>query len=117
MIYSNLTKIAIKCYIILEEMCVFSSMGEMYMELTIALALSILSSVIAVSNFVLSRKDKAVKDTKENNYELIKYQVEEIKEDVKSILSKLDRYEREMDEKIDKAIELHIKVYHKDKGE
>ena len=35
------------------------------MELTIALALSILSSVIAVSSFVLSRKDKAVKDVKE----------------------------------------------------
>ena len=33
----------------------------------IALALSILASVISVSNFVLSRKDKAVKDTKEEN--------------------------------------------------
>ena len=35
------------------------------MELTIALALSILGSVISVSGFVLSRKDKSNKDIKE----------------------------------------------------
>lgn len=87
------------------------------MELTIALALSILSAVITVSNFALSRKDKAVKDSKENNYELIKYQLNELKEDVKSILNKLDHYEADMDERVDKAIELHIKLYHSSKGE
>jgi len=80
------------------------------MELT--LALSILASVLSVSNFVIARKDKAVKDSKENNYDLIKYQVEEIKDDVKAILSKLDRYDRDTEEKIEKAIELHIKMYH-----
>ena len=82
------------------------------MELTIALAISILSVVVSVSNFVLNRKDKAVKDSKENNYDLIKYQVEEIKDDVKAILSKLDRYDRDTEEKIDKAIETHVKMYH-----
>ena len=39
------------------------------MELTIALALSILSSIIAVSNFVLNRKDKAIKDKGEQDKE------------------------------------------------
>ena len=34
------------------------------MELTIALALSILGTVIAVCNFVLNRKDKRNKDIK-----------------------------------------------------
>lgn len=87
------------------------------MELTIAVIISIVSLIITIVNFALSRKDKAVKDTKENNYELIKYQVEEIKDDVKSILAKLDRYDRDVEEKIDKAIELHIKVYHSNKGE
>ena len=35
------------------------------MELTIALALSILGSVISVCSFVLNRKDKSNKDIKE----------------------------------------------------
>ena len=82
------------------------------MELTIALVISILSAVITVANFVLNRKDKAVKDTKENHQELIEYQLKELKEDVKAILAKLDRYDTDTDEKINKAIELHIKLYH-----
>ena len=56
------------------------------MELTIALALSILSGVISVSNFALARKDKAVKDTKENHQELIEYQLKELKDDYKEML-------------------------------
>lgn len=84
------------------------------MELTIALALSILGAVISVSNFVLARKDKAVRDTKENHQELIEYQLKEIKEDVKAISNKLDRYDKEFDDRIDKAIDLHIQLYHKE---
>lgn len=83
------------------------------MELTIALILSILGSVISISNFVLSRKDKAVKDTKENHQELIEYQLKELKDDVKAILNKLEKYDKEFDDRIDKAIELHIELYHK----
>lgn len=83
------------------------------MELTIALALSIISTVIAISNFVLSRKDKAVKETKENHQELIEYQLNELKQDVKSIIAKLDKYDKEFDDRIDKALELHIQLYHK----
>ena len=79
----------------------------------IALAISILSAVMTVTNFVVNRKDKAVKDTKENNQELIKYQLNELKEDVKSILSKLDKYDTDIDDRIDKAIKLHEKLYHK----
>ena len=83
------------------------------MELTIALMLSILGSVISISNFVLSRKDKAVKDTKENHQELIEYQLKELKDDVKAILNKLEKYDKEFDDRIDKAIELHVELYHK----
>lgn len=83
------------------------------MELTIAMALSILSGVLGVANFVIGRKDKAVKDTKENHQELIEYQLKELKEDVKEILSKLEKYETDIDEKIEKAIDLHIKLYHR----
>jgi peptidoglycan hydrolase CwlO-like protein len=83
------------------------------MELTIALILSILGSVISISNFVLSRKDKAIKDTKENHQELIEYQLKELKDDVKAILNKLEKYDKEFDDRIDKAIELHVELYHK----
>ena len=70
------------------------------MELTIALALSILASVISVSNFVLSRKDKAVKDTKEENEQnsnqvLINYKLGELSKKVDQVITKLDSYERE----------------------
>jgi len=78
----------------------------------IALVISILASVLSVSNFVLSRKDKAVKDTKENHQELIEYQLKELKDDVKTILSKLDKYDKDMDERINGAIDLHVKLYH-----
>ena len=83
------------------------------MELTIALALSILGSVISVSTFVLNRKDKAVQNTKENHQELIEYQLKELKDDVKQILTKLDKYDKDIDDKIDKAMDLHIQLYHK----
>lgn len=80
------------------------------MELSIAL--SIVACVITVSNFVLNRKDKAVKDSKENHQELIEYQLKELKEDVKTILSKLDKYDQDIDDKVNKAIDMHIKLYH-----
>ena len=49
------------------------------MELTVALSISILSAVMTVVNFVVNRKDKAVKEQKENHQELIEYQLKELK--------------------------------------
>lgn len=89
------------------------------MELTIALALSILSSVIAVSNFVLSRKDKAVKDAKddakETNVSLIDYRLNELDKKVQKVLDKLDNYDKEIKDLINDAITHHINEYHKEK--
>lgn len=82
----------------------------------IALAISIIGCILSVTNFVLARKDKAVKDTKESHQDLIEYQLKELKEDVKIILSKLDNYNKDIDDRIDKAMDLHIKMYHS-KGE
>jgi len=82
----------------------------------IALAISIIGCILSVTNFVLARKDKAVKDTKESHQDLIEYQLKELKEDVKTILSKLDNYNKDIDDRIDKAMDLHIKMYHS-KGE
>lgn len=82
-------------------------------SLTIALALSIISTVITVSNFVLSRKDKAIKDTKETHQDLIEFRLDQLAADIKSIIAKLDKYDKEFDERIEKAIELHVQLYHK----
>lgn len=83
------------------------------MELTIAMAISILSAVLTVANFVLNRKDKAIKDVKENHQELIEYQLRELKEDVKTILTKLDKFDKDIDDRISNAIDMHVKLYHK----
>lgn len=83
------------------------------MEITVALALSILGSIISVSTFVLNRKDKAVKDAKETNMELINFRLNELDRNVQKILDKLDNYEKEIDSRIEKAISNHIEIYHK----
>ena len=81
------------------------------MEITIAI--SIIACVVSVSSFVLSRKDKAVQNEKETNLGLINYRLDELDKNVQKILDKLDSYEREVDEKIEKAIEDHIKLFHR----
>ena len=78
----------------------------------LTIAISVISAVIAVSSFVLARKDKAVKDAKETNMELINYRLNELDKNVQKILDKLETYESETDDKIEKAIEQHIKIYH-----
>ena len=89
------------------------------MELTIALAISILSVVITVINFALSRRDKAIQSTKENHQELIEYQVKELKDDLKNIASDvkdvkkmLDQYKENFRTMVKSAIDEHVKVYH-----
>jgi predicted patatin/cPLA2 family phospholipase len=84
----------------------------------IALALSILASVISVSNFVLSRKDKAVKDTKDENKQtanqvLIDYKLGELSKKVDQVITKLDSYERETKNIVKEEMEKHILEYHK----
>ena len=82
------------------------------MELTVALVISILSAVMTVANFVVNRKDKAVKDAKETNMELINYRLNELDKNVQKILDKLDNYDTEIENRVDKAMQQHIKLYH-----
>jgi len=89
------------------------------MELTIALAISILGAVISVSTFVLNRRDKAVQGQKENHQELIEYQLKEIKEDnkeikndLKEIRKTLNTYKDTIRTMIKVEIEEHVKLYH-----
>ena len=81
------------------------------MEIGTIIALG--AAVISLLTLVFTRIDKAKKDSKENNLELLNYKVDELKKDVSELLSKFDKYETEIDDRIEKAIELHVKLYHK----
>ena len=90
----------------------------MLMELTIALVISIIGVVISVSSFVLSRKDKSNKDVKEeqkefSKHDLMNYRLEKIEQNIEKILNKLDFYDKVIEEKVDKAIAVHVANYHK----
>lgn len=74
---------------------------------------TIIAICISVLTLVLTRIDKAKKDGKEDNLTLINYQITEIKDDVKDILLKLDNYDSEIDKRIEKALDLHLKLFHK----
>ena len=90
------------------------------MELTVALCISIIGVVISVASFVLSRKDKSNKDVVEeqkqfSKHDLIEYRLEKIEQNIEKILNKLDMYDKEIEERLEKAMNEHIKQYHKGK--
>ena len=91
----------------------------------LGLAISVICAVISVASFVLSRKDKATKDTKEeakedakhySKQELIEYRLNKIDQQLEKILDKLDMYDKEIDDKIKEAMKRHVLVYHNKKG-
>ena len=83
------------------------------MELTVAI--SITSCVIAVSSFVLARKDKAVKDNRQEASEqkLIEYRLNELTKKVDKILEKLDNQENEIRSVVKEELDKHVLEYHK----
>ncbi len=90
----------------------------MYMEFTLIFSLisciiAIIGSILGIATFVLNRKDKAVKDAKATNTELINYRLDNIEENLKKILEKMDKNADENDIKIDKKMQEHIELYHK----
>ena len=88
------------------------------MELTIPLIISILGAIMSVVSLILNRKDKSNKDTEKESYKwgMIDAQIKQILNKLDKIDNKLDSYDKEIDEKIEVALEHHIKEYHK-KGE
>lgn len=85
------------------------------MEITLAILISIVSTVISVTNFTLGRKDKSNKDTEETSYRQgqLDMQIKQILAKLEKIDKKLDTYDREIEERIKTAIENHIAIYHK----
>ena len=90
------------------------------MKLTIALLLSIIGTIISVCSFFESKKDKALKNKEEQDKEsgeqkLIDYRLEQVEKKLDKVLTLLSNYDKEIQEQIDKALENHIKIYHKEK--
>lgn len=86
------------------------------MEIT--LVISIIGVVISVSAFIMSRKDKSNNDVKEeqkefSKHDLMNYRLEKIEQNIEKILNKLDFYDKEIEEKVNKAIDNHVATYHK----
>lgn len=84
------------------------------MELTIPTVISMTSIIFCIATFVVNRKDKAVQNAKENNMALINFRLDELDKNVQKILDKLDNYDSEIDNRIEKALQIHIKMYHKE---
>lgn len=82
------------------------------MEIT--LAISIVGCVIAIASFVLGRKDKAVKETKEEASEqrLIEYRLDQLSKKVDKILEKLDNQDSEIRKVVNEEIEKHVLKFH-----
>lgn len=86
--------------------------------LTITMAIAILGVVLNVFNFYYTRKKETITNVKEldkesTNQQLIDYRLTKVEEKLDKILEKLDTYDKEMDERIDKALQQHVKMYHK----
>lgn len=86
--------------------------------ITLALAMSILGIALNVFNFYYSRKKETISNVKEqdkesSNQQLIDYRLTQVEKKLDKIIDILDTYDKEIDERIDKALEHHIEIYHK----
>ena len=88
----------------------------MKIEISLLIALGgVLLSAITVYIAIKKNTKVDVKEQAEKaaNEKIIQFQLNELKEDVKKILAKFDNLEKDIDERISKAMEHHIEVYHK----
>lgn len=84
------------------------------MELTIAAAISIISVTFTIVNFVVNRKDKSNKDVEDESYKrgILDQQLKDIMAKLEKIERKLDNYDTEIDNKLEKALKQHIEQFH-----
>ena len=76
----------------------------------LGVAISILAITFTIINFAIARKDKASKDG--NKQGVIEYRLEDLSKKVDKILDKLDKFDKEVDEKIEIAMRHHIAEMH-----
>ena len=84
------------------------------MELTIAVAITIVNCVISVLNFAFSRKDKSNKDAGNDAYAQgrIEEKLANIEKSLAKIEDKLDNYDVEIKQIVREEIKEHILEYH-----
>lgn len=86
------------------------------MELSMVIA--IIGCVLGILSFFFGRRDKSVKDSGDYQYKMgqIDEKLSTISKQIENLSNKLDNFDREVDMRIEKAIEIHEKTYHH-KGE
>lgn len=87
--------------------------------ITIALVISIIGILLNIFNFYYSRKKDTITNVKEqdresSNQQLIDYRLTQVEKKLDKILDILDNYDKEIDARLNKAMEQHIEVYHKE---
>ena len=87
----------------------------------VSLGLSILSAIFVVLTFFFNRNNDTKKDSKDEkkdaettsyNWGVLTAKLDILEKQVNKILDKLDSYDKELDEKIEKAIAKHEHIYH-----
>lgn len=87
----------------------------------ISLAISIVTGIICVLTFFFNRNNDTKKDSKEQKEEakttqykwgVMETKLDNLSKQVEKILDKLDFYDKEFEEKINKAITEHERRYH-----
>lgn len=80
----------------------------------LSMAIAILGATVAVLSFFFGRKDKGEKNSGEAQYKMgqIDAKLETISNQIERLSQKLDTFDREVDSKIEKAIEQHERTFH-----
>lgn len=76
--------------------------------------LSIISTIVCISTFVKNGNKDIKQDTSKDSYKWgqLDEKLNNLEKQVSKILDKLDTFEMEIDTKIEKALDNHIKQYH-----
>lgn len=85
------------------------------MVITLATVITVVNCLLGVSNFFVNRKDKEVKEKKEESSSqvLIEYRLGELDKKVNEILNKLDNQEEYIKNIAREEIMKHVLEYHK----
>lgn len=86
----------------------------MEVSTVISLGISIISIIFCIAAFVRTGNKDVKEDTSKDSYKWgqLDEKLNNLEKQVNKILDKLDTFELEVDTKIEKALENHIKQYH-----
>lgn len=86
----------------------------MEVSTVISLGISIISIIFCIAAFVRTGNKDVKEDTSKDSYKWgqLDAKLSNLEKQVDKILSKLDTFELEIDTKIEKALDNHIKQYH-----